>query len=94
MDGDWSEKESAIVASTFSCFDSSPNENAEAWKPWRKGLGFKVLGRNISFHILEQKLRELWMLNREFEMTNLKGGYYIVRFMSKSDCHKVLDERS
>lgn len=51
----------------------------------------KNVGEKIGFRTLEQKLREMWQLTQDFEITELEMGFYIVRVRSKEDFHKMLD---
>lgn len=37
----------------------SPEEYEEMWNPWRKALILKLLGKSVSYRILEQRMREL-----------------------------------
>lgn len=61
------------------------------WRPWRRALIVKLLGRNISFRLLEQRLRSLWGLSEGCVITDLEEGYYIVRFYTKADYQYVLE---
>ncbi|XP_027184123.1 uncharacterized protein LOC113782432 [Coffea eugenioides] len=66
-------------------------EIRQMWKPWSRGLILKVLGKTVGFWTLEQKLKELWQLSQDFEITDLERGFYVVRFRAKEDYHKTLD---
>lgn len=50
----------------------------------------KILGRNVSFCILEQHLQDLWKLSQGYEMIDLEHGYVIARFFTKKDYIRVL----
>lgn len=52
----------------------------ELRKPWARALIVKVFGRTISFRFLQQKLDDLWNLDKGCELIDLDEGYYIVRF--------------
>ncbi|KAK8539688.1 hypothetical protein V6N13_072320 [Hibiscus sabdariffa] len=49
------------------------------WKPWRRALIVKVLGKSVSYKILEQKVSELLRLELGFEMIDLDHGFFLVR---------------
>lgn len=55
---------------------------------WRGALIVKLLGKFVSYRVLDQRVRELWNLEKGFELTDLEAGYFIVRFFSQQDyCH-------
>lgn len=60
-------------------------------KPWRRALIIKVLGRTVSFCVLQQRLPILWSLSAGCEIIDLEEGYYIVRFYAKGDYEHVLE---
>ncbi|KAI5669426.1 hypothetical protein M9H77_19279 [Catharanthus roseus] len=49
------------------------------WQPWRKALIIKVFRRNISYKLLVQRIKDIWKLDWDCEITDLEG-YYLVRF--------------
>lgn len=54
------------------------------WKPWRRALIIKVLGKQISFRLLEKRLCDLWGMGSNLDIVDLDGGYFVVRFYSKT----------
>lgn len=40
----------------------------------------KVLGRAITYRILDQCMRDIWKLEWEHEMVDLDRGYFLVQF--------------
>lgn len=60
------------------------------WQPWRKALIIKVFRRNISYKLLVQRIKDIWKLDWDCEITDLEG-YYLVRFRSKKDYDRVLN---
>lgn len=61
------------------------------FKQWRGALILKLLGRNVNYKILEQKVQDLWQLELGFELTDLAEVYYVVRFYFRSDYLRVLE---
>ncbi|WOL00040.1 hypothetical protein Cni_G08753 [Canna indica] len=59
-------------------------------KPWRRALIVKVLGKSVSYKILEHKVSELLGLELGFEMIDLDHGFFLVRVYSKKDYPHVL----
>lgn len=60
------------------------------FKQWRGAMILKLLGKTVSYRVLEQRVRELWQLELGFELTDLVEGYYVVRFFSRHDYLYVL----
>ena len=50
--------------------------------PWEDALLIKLLGRNVGFIIMQDRLKKLWQLNGVFDMLDLDYGY----FLAKLDC--------
>lgn len=62
----------------------------ELCRPWRKALIIKLLGRNISYRTLTERLTELWKFPKGFELTDLEYDYFLVRFYTMEDYYHVL----
>ncbi|KAI5656398.1 hypothetical protein M9H77_25191 [Catharanthus roseus] len=69
-----------------------PEKYKTLWTLWRKALIIKVLGRNITFRVLEQRVRDLWNLEHRCKMIDLEQGYAVVRFYSREYYLHVLGE--
>ncbi|KAK8289993.1 hypothetical protein V6Z12_D07G230300 [Gossypium hirsutum] len=52
----------------------------------------KLLGRNIGFSVLQNKLYNLWKPSAEIHMMDIENGYFLVKFQNKLDCEKALSE--
>ncbi|XP_017972900.1 PREDICTED: uncharacterized protein LOC18612588 [Theobroma cacao] len=61
-------------------------------KPWRKTLTIKLLGRDISYTYLCNRVKQLWSLKGEFQAVDLDNGYYCFKFSNKSDHRHVLSK--
>lgn len=53
--------------------------------PWRGCLIIKLLGENIGFKVLMDKIHRLWNPEGSIEPINVVLGFYILRFETKSD---------
>lgn len=61
------------------------------WKPWRRALILKVLGRNFHFKFIEPKITKLCNLEGGCELVDLDGGYMVARIYTGEDYLKVLN---
>ncbi|XP_012453509.1 uncharacterized protein LOC105775544 [Gossypium raimondii] len=52
----------------------------------------KLLGRNIGFSVLQNKLYNLWKPSTALHMMDIENGYFLVKFQNKLDCEKTLSE--
>ncbi|KAK3232509.1 hypothetical protein Dsin_004390 [Dipteronia sinensis] len=49
-------------------------------KPWENALILKIMGRNHTLNFMHAKLRQKWQLIGQWQLTDLEGGYFVVRF--------------
>jgi hypothetical protein len=61
-------------------------------KPWKHSLIVKVLGRNINFKVLENKLQKTWARSGTIQVSNMAENYYLVKFVSEDDYNHALFE--
>lgn len=52
----------------------------------------KLLGRNIGYYILDNKIYSIWKPSSSFHLMDIENGYFLATFKSKFDCEKVLSE--
>ncbi|MBA0672482.1 hypothetical protein Goklo_025245 [Gossypium klotzschianum] len=52
----------------------------------------KLLGRNIGFSVLQNKLFNLWRPSAPLHMMDIENGYFLVKFQNKLDCERALPE--
>ncbi|PPD78568.1 hypothetical protein GOBAR_DD24486 [Gossypium barbadense] len=52
----------------------------------------KLLGRNIGFSVLQNKLYNLWRPSAPLHMMDIENGYFLVKFQNKLDCERALSE--
>ncbi|OMO81305.1 reverse transcriptase [Corchorus capsularis] len=61
-------------------------------KKWRNCLIVKLLGRNIGFKTLENKVMGLWKPMGDLELIELGEGYFIAKFYLEDDMKFALEE--
>lgn len=71
--------------------DVPEDEWKELWRPWRRALVVKLLGRSVSYRMLSQRLADMWASNHHLEIIDLEDGYYVVRFYAKEDYDYALE---
>ncbi|PNY04054.1 ribonuclease H, partial [Trifolium pratense] len=59
--------------------------------PWKDALVVKLLGKNIGFNTLKDRLTRLWKLTSGFDMLDINNGFYMIKFDLESDKIKVVD---
>ncbi|MBA0876938.1 hypothetical protein Goshw_020980 [Gossypium schwendimanii] len=52
----------------------------------------KLLGRNIGFLSLQDKISNLWRPSMSFHLMDIENGYFLFKFHSKEDYDKVLSQ--
>ncbi|MBA0634753.1 hypothetical protein Godav_024422 [Gossypium davidsonii] len=52
----------------------------------------KLLGRNIGFSILQNKIYNMWRPSVPLYIMDIENGYFLVKFQNKLDCEKALSE--
>ncbi|MBA0877108.1 hypothetical protein Goshw_027734, partial [Gossypium schwendimanii] len=52
----------------------------------------KLLGRNIGFLILQNKIYYMWRPSAPSYIMDIENGYFLVKFQNKLDCEKALSE--
>lgn len=72
-----------------------PNISKEKYlslfKPWRGALIIKLLGKSVTFRVMQQRTSSLWNLDKGHELIDLEEGYFVVRFFSRVDYIHVLE---
>lgn len=59
-------------------------------KPCRRVLVLKLLGRNISYKVLNQRLQDLWGLEYGSQLIDMEGDFFIARFFSRDEYLLIL----
>lgn len=52
----------------------------------------KLLGRNLSYSILQNRIQSLRILSQQFHLMDMENGYLLVKFQSRVDYDKVLTQ--
>lgn len=71
--------------------DLNWERNKANWKPWRRSLILKVLGKNFHIKVLEPRLKRVWQLQDDCKIIDIDKGYFIARFYSRADYLKALE---
>lgn len=70
------------------------NEEWESWsEPWKHTLVVKVLGKRVSFRIIESKLQRSWIKGGPITIIDMSEGYFLIKFSSKEDYNHAVFER-
>lgn len=63
----------------------------EDWsQPWKEALVVSLLGKRVSFRVLENKLNRDWARNGTLRITDLPKNFYVVQFSSPEDYKHAL----
>src|ERR1044072_1879345 len=74
----------------FPMFDFEPSAYENICQPWLDCLVVKLLGKNIGYNALCEKLRMLWKLSGGYEVRYVHHGYYLIKFDMEEDKKKVI----
>lgn len=69
----------------------SKDKYISLFKPWRGALIIKLLGKIVSYRVMLQRKTALWKLQKDHELIDLEGSYYVVHFFAREDYLKVLE---
>ncbi|KAJ4834664.1 hypothetical protein Tsubulata_034493 [Turnera subulata] len=58
-------------------------------KPWSQAVVVKLLGRQIGYTILKEKIESLWKPVGAFKIVDLANNFFIVRFKEEVDFHRA-----
>lgn len=57
--------------------------------PWRDALVIKLLGKNVGYRVMFERLQRLWKPQGGFEILDVDNGYYMVKFDHPADKEAV-----
>jgi hypothetical protein len=63
----------------------------EMCAPWKDTLVIKLLGKNLGFVTLRERLQSLWKLSSPFEIIDVGHGFFMVNFAEACDRAKVME---
>ncbi|KAH1083892.1 hypothetical protein J1N35_023653 [Gossypium stocksii] len=61
-------------------------------KDMENTIVLKLLGRNIGYSVLHNKIYSIWKPQFPFKLIDIENEYFLVKFQNKFDCEKVLSE--
>lgn len=64
----------------------------ELCNPWKDALVVKLLGKNVGYQLLKDRLRKMWKLTRGFEIMDIDNGFYMVKCELLADKEKIISE--
>lgn len=76
----------------FSSFILSKTEEKRIYKPWRRGVIVRLLGRRIGYQALETRLKQMWVQNGVISIIDLSNDYYLVVFTNEDDHNIALSD--
>lgn len=62
----------------------------EMCKPWRQALVIKLMGRDIGFVALQERLTKMWKTKCPITWTDVGKDFYVLRFTNQTDYETVL----
>jgi hypothetical protein len=65
-------------------------EEKRIYRPWRRGVIVKLLGRRIGFKALETRLKQMWVRKGVISIIDLSNDYYLVAFSHEDDQYAAL----
>ena len=61
-------------------------ELCKPWKDaWKDALVVKLLGKNIGYKIMKERVTKLWKLKAGFEIRDMGHGFFLVKFDTTKD---------
>jgi hypothetical protein len=71
-------------------FVFSKTEEKRIFRPWRRGVIVKLLGRRIGYKALETRLKQMWVRKGVISIIDLSNDYYLVVFTNEEDKYAAL----
>jgi hypothetical protein len=80
------------VIGDYECpeFIFSKKEEKRLYRPWRRGVVVKLLGRRIGYKALETRLKQMWVRKGVINIIDLSNDYYLVAFTHEEDQYAAL----
>src|ERR1044072_3421384 len=76
----------------FPMFDFEESVYENICKPWEDCLIVKLLGKQIGYNALCERLKHMWKLSGGYEVRYVHHGYYLLKFDIDEDKKKVIFE--
>ncbi|WJX69456.1 hypothetical protein P8452_53697 [Trifolium repens] len=71
-------------------FIFSKQEEKRIFRPWRRGVIVKLLGRRIGYKALETRLKQMWVRKGVINIIDLSNDYFLVAFSNEEDQYAAL----
>ncbi|KAL8158575.1 hypothetical protein V2J09_000112 [Rumex salicifolius] len=69
-----------------------PSVMRSLYAAWSNSVVLKVLGRGVSYPVMERRVRQLWNLKGQMTLMDLPNHYFVARFELEEDFLHVLTE--
>jgi hypothetical protein len=60
--------------------------------PWKEALVVKLLGKNVGYNLMKDRLKKLWRLTGGLEIMDVDNGFYMVKCELLADREKIVSE--
>lgn len=67
-----------------------PSTFQELCTPWKDALVVKLLGKNLGYNTMKDRLHKVWKTQGSFEIMDNDNGFYMVKFDQAADKEKVI----
>lgn len=67
-----------------------PTVFQELCTPWKDAIVVKLLGKNLGYHTMRERLQKIWRPQGGFEIMDNDNGFYMVKFDQAADKEKVI----
>ncbi|KAK2412313.1 zinc ion binding / nucleic acid binding protein [Trifolium repens] len=62
----------------------------DLWLPWQHAVIVKLLGKNLGFFAMRDRLKAIWKLTGDMEMLDVGYGFFMIKFDLEADRDKVI----
>jgi hypothetical protein len=62
----------------------------DLWVPWQHAIIVKLLGKNLGFFAMRDRLKALWKLTADMDIMDIGHGFFMVKFDLEADREKVI----
>lgn len=74
----------------YSLIKVTKSKIQEWFKPWKKALVVKLVGKNLDIGIIIKQNKYLWKIKGDIYLTDIRNGYIIVHLSSNLDYETAL----
>jgi hypothetical protein len=60
--------------------------------PWKEALVVKLLGKNVGYNLMKDRLKKLWRLTGGLEIMDVDNGFYMVKCELLADRENIVSE--